>query len=297
MKLAKKLTAKALRIAVKRHATTSVLMEEYGFSSEEELFEAIRKIFTQKSESNRVISDLKKNGKKSITPSYEEHPAEITLVCEPEKMDTTIQLETIELPEQTHNSDFLASLVAEEQELSAKLIGLETNHKRLVASHLTSKENLLRMQRILEEINRLMDEHRKNLSNELDKIQATSNEMATVSQEMKTVSLRLREIRAKIEECKKVSIFVYSTGLLEIENGEIPASVSSEDALNSKFMELIQWPRVKELSVTLKELTTVAKLLLWTEYLASSGLAFEISFDSEEVQRFYEAVSTPTAPA
>ena len=116
-----------------------------------------------------------------------------------------------------------------------------------------------------------------------------------MSREMKTISSRLNVVRAKLEELRKISIFVYASGNLEIENGEVPASVLSDDAINSKFMALIQYPRAKDFSVTLKDITTVAKLLLWAEYLASSGLAFEISFDSEEVQRFYEAVTAPTA--
>jgi len=158
-----------------------------------------------------------------------------------------------------------------------------------------SKKTLERMQRILQEIQRLMSKHQANLSQELDKICATSNQMALVSQKMKDARKHLGDVRAKLEELKKVSIFVYANGTFEAENADVPNT--EEDVLNAKFMELIQWPRAKEFSVTLMELNTIAKLLLMTEHLASSGLAFEISFDSEEVQRFYEAVTATTAPA
>lgn len=285
------LSAKALRIEEKRHTTISELLKKYRFSSEEELFQAIRKIYSYGEEARRLCSAFQKNSKKATQTSPEQTQSPLEHTAE----EPTNSVEDTEVCTSEQSADVeplsrKAQLEAEERDLSSELIGLETQHKGLVAQHLSSKKELLRMQKILDEMQRLILEHRNNLSRELDRIQATSAEMATVSQEMKTVSVRLKEVRAELDEIKKVSIFVYTTGL-ELENGEIPANVCSEETLQNKFMELIQYPRASEFSVTLKEINTVAKLLLWTEYLASSGLAFEISFDSEEVQRFYEAVT------
>lgn len=301
----KPLTSKDIRLAVKHGNTISELMEEYGFSHEEELFSTIGKIFTKGTDAAKIISAIKKNSKKN-KPSRESKqsiPTFATSTSEDPTESVNSQGTVEVLPVETHlaedptSSESISSLEAEEQELSQQLMVLETTHKGLVSCHLASKKELLRMQRILAEMQRLIAEHQKNLTCELQKIQKTSDEMAKVSQEAKSISSRLKVVRAKLEELKKISIFVYANGNLELENGEIPHSVCSEEALNSKFTELVLWPRAKEFSVTLKDLTTVAKLLLWTEYLASSGLAFEISFDSEEVQRFYEAVTAPTAPA
>lgn len=285
------LSAKALRIEEKRHATVSELLKKYNLPSEDELFRSIRRIFSREAEARRFFLAFQKNEKKNKAPSPEqtqsplEHTAE-----EPTNSAEDTDVCTSEPSADIEPLSRKAQLEAEEQALSSKLMGLETQHTGLVAQHLSSKKELLRMQRILDEMQRLMSEHRSNLSRELDRIQATSAEMATVSQEMKTVSVRLKGVRAELDELKKISIFVYSTAL-ELENGEIPANVFAEETLQKKFMELVQYPRASEFSVTLKEINTVAKLLLWTEYLASSGLAFEISFDSEEVQRFYEAVT------
>ncbi len=293
----KKLTSKALRILVKRHATLSDLLNEYHFSSEEELFQAIRKIYSHGDEAQRIFSAFQKNSKKANTPSPEQtqSPCEQTIEEHANPVEATkVELDISEQQANTEPLSRQAQLEAEEQSLSSNLIGLENQHKELVSQHLSSKKVLLRMQSILEEMQRLMSAHCTNLERELERIQATSAAIAEVSQKKRTVAAHLKEVRAELEELKKVSIFVYASGLLELENGEIPATVSSEETLQNKFMELIQYPRASEFSVTLKEINTVAKLLLWTEYLASSGLAFEISFDSEEVQRFYEAVTAFT---
>lgn len=300
----KAMTSKDIRLAIKHGKTIPELMEEYGFSSEEELFSAISRIFSKGTEANRVISNLKKNRKKAkpctrqiqedVTATNSTTFDELTAKNSVPEDIEVVSVETQNSHEQEQTESILET---EEFELSQKLMTLESTHKELVASHLDSKKVLLRMQKILAEMQRLMAEHQKTLRYELEKIQKTSDEMSKVSQEAKAISSRLKVVRAKLEELKKISIFVYSNGNLEFENGEIPLSVCSEESLNSKFTEMILWPRAKEFSVTLKDLTTVAKLLLWTEYLASSGLAFEISFDSEEVQRFYEAVTASTAPA
>ena len=299
----KALTSKDIRLAVKHGKTISELMEEYGFSHEEELFSTIGKLFTKSAEASKIISELKRNSKKKKLPREKKQcvPTSTASTSEASTEDMAAQetidvlsVETHQVEEQTP-AEIIRSLESEELELSQNLMALEGTHKDLVSCHLASQKELLRMQRILAEMQRLMEEHQKNLGCELEKIQKTSDEMAKVSQEAKIISSRLKVVRAKLEELKKISIFVYASGNLEIENGEIPSSVLSDDAINPKFTELILWPRAKEFSVTLKDLTTVAKLLLCTEYLASSGLAFEISFDSEEVQRFYETVTAPTA--
>ena len=291
----KTLTAKDIRIAVKHGKTVPLLIDEYGFSSEEEFFSAICRIFSKSTEANRVISDLKKNGKKSHSREKKENsPASSTQVS---AEILSFQEETIASAEEDEpdHTETISSLEAEELELSHILMELEITHKDLVSSHLNSKKVFLRMQKIIAELQRLVEENQKNLRCELAKIQKTSEEMAQVSKEAKTISSRLKLVRAKLEALKKGSIFVYENGNIEIENGEVPSTVCSKESLDSKFTRLVLWPRAKDYSVTLKDLTTVAKLLLWTEYLASSGLAFEISFDSEEVQRFYEAVTTPEA--
>lgn len=280
----KKITAKDIRIAVKRHRTISELTEEYQFETEADFISAIHRIFTQKSAALGIISSLKKNEKKKSSATHEV------------SMSATSSGPVLDPPSTSESVSATVSLsekLVEEETLSSQLVDLENTHKQLVSSHLNSKKELERMQRILLELQRLMNAHQSNLSQELQKIQATSHQMASITQQINSTRAHLTKVRAEIKNLQQVSIFVYANGSMDAENGELPAI--SDESINSKFMELIQLPRAKEFAITLKDVTTIAKLLLVTENLASSKLAFEISFDSDEVEKFYEAVTAPTA--
>lgn len=94
----KALTSKDIRLALKHGTTISELMEEYGFSLEEELFSTISKLFTKGSDASKVISELKKNSKKkkSSREKKASEPTAIQTIAEAPSENVSTQ-ETIDV--------------------------------------------------------------------------------------------------------------------------------------------------------------------------------------------------------
>lgn len=279
----KTLTSKAIRVLDKRHASIPEITKQYGIS-EEELFQIIQKFFPQHEEARRIWSNLKKNTKRekagvnqansnseqSINPSEQEQVASIL------SFEETAQGQ-------------LSQLKEEEAKLSLALMNLEAQHKALVTANVSFRGALLALKKRLNALDQAVGECRKEFSKTLEEIQFTSERMAEVNEMRKETSFELSKLRAKIFELQKVTIFFYEDGTLEAENTKISA-VSSE-ALSKLFGELVLYPQASEFSVTLKEVKSIAQLLLWTEELKSKGISFEIVFDRESVESFYRLVS------
>ena len=278
--LVKTLTSKAIRLFVKRHVSISEITEQYGIS-QEDLLQVIKKFFPQHEEARRIWNSLEKNSKHEKTDASQQSDLDQEQFSSVLSSEETVQ-------EQFAQSE-LSQLKKTEGELSLTLIGIESQHKKLVAHHRSSQKTLLSLKKELDALNQTVERYRKKLSETLEEVQTTSEEMAKVNKMRKETSAELCKLRAKILELQKVTIFFYENGTFEVENGEIPAA--SSDALNKLFGELVLMPQASEFSVTLKEVKSIAQLLLWTKELKSQNIPFEVVFDRKSVEDFYRLVS------
>lgn len=92
----------------------------------------------------------------------------------------------------------------------------------------------------------------------------------------------LADTRAQLEEAKKLKISVFSDGTIECENGEL--QYPSEAEVSQVFSTIILLAAAEELTV--KQIKTVAKLVLTVKKIDKK---YELEFDSDSVQKFYEA--------
>ena len=91
----------------------------------------------------------------------------------------------------------------------------------------------------------------------------------------------------KIAELKKVTVFVYKSGSIEVENADIPNI--SEETMSLELTKLITLPDAEEF--TIKELKIIAKVKLMVQSITEKiNDTVELVFDSTEVQKFYETV-------
>lgn len=290
----KQLTAKAIRLFVKRHTTISEITSKYGIS-EEELFHAIQKFFSQHAEANRIWNQLQKNSTKKAVPKEpssdiatehnEQEHTTLNLSSEDEPSDSA----SLQLEEDAKSSvSILPQLEDEATRMSHELMQLESKHKACTQKLLNSKKELLQLNEALEQMKQIVQEHKEALDEMLKGVQLTCSERAEINALQREMSANLSLLRAKIFDLKKVTIFVYEDGTIDVENGEVPA-VNSE-ALNQKFGELVLQPQALEFSVTLKEINSIAALLLWTEHFESSSIPYEVVFDRDPVRDFYNMV-------
>lgn len=290
----KQLNAKAIRLFVKRHTTISEITSKYDIS-EEELFQAIQKFFSQHAEANRIWNQLQKNStKKAVskepssniaTEHNEQEHTTLNLSSEDEPSDSA----SLQLKEDAKSSvSILPQLEDEATRMSHELMQLESKHKACTQKLLNSKKELLQLNEALEQMKQVVQEHKEALAEMFKGVQLTCSERAEINAMQREMSANLSLLRAKIFDLKKVTIFVYEDGTIDVENGEVPA-VNSE-TLNQKFGELVLQPQALEFSVTLKEINSIATLLLWTEHFESSSIPYEVVFDRDPVRDFYNMV-------
>lgn len=293
----KQLTPKAIRLLVKQHATISEITSRYGIS-EEELFQMIQKFFSlhsQHTEANRIWSKLQKNSNKKAVPKEpssdiatehnEQEHTTLNLSSEAEPSDST----SLQLEEDAKSSvSILSQLEDKAAGMSYELMQLELNHKECTQKLLESRKRLSQLNEALEQMKMVVKEYEETISGILEEVQLTCSERAEINAMRREMSANLSLLRAKIFDLKKVTIFVYEDGTIDVENGEVPA-VNSE-TLNQKFGELVLQPQALEFSVTLKEINSIATLLLWTEHFESSSIPYEVVFDRDPVRDFYNMV-------
>lgn len=284
------MTSKDLHIAIKNGHGVQYMMERYQFEKEENLYEAIRTITP--SGAPGFINDLKKNQKKldkkakrntqakAKLQASEQHEAETTSTDEPIVITKSSEEKEI----QQHKT--LEELQKEEQELSATLCKLEDAHKQMVAQRRDCISRFKRAKKALTELQRILLAQQDNVSAIYEEYEALDCMMQKNNKECSVNRQLLQGVRSQIEDLRKVIIFVYKNGIIEVENANIPSI--SEESINIGVTELISFPNAEEF--TIKELKTIAKVRLMVEAIKQNDCGFELVFDSLEVQKFYETV-------
>ena len=270
--------SKDIYIALKRDECINYLMEQFGFSQKEELFEAIRKVTP--SEAEDLIRKLEKKQKRSgrrdkTNASTELTDGEVILTEE----------EPVQNLEDVVNMD-LEQLKTQEQELSAEVCRLEGKHKELVSKRRDLVGALERAQRALKELRRILHEQESNVTNLYDQYNECADEMDAINQERRACKELLVDTRRQIVDLQKITILVYQNGHIEVENAEIP-TISDEEII-SELGKLICMPEAGE--ITINEIKTIAKLQKMVKLYEDNGNAFELVFDSSKVQSFWETM-------
>ena len=303
---------KNIRVALKYGNDIETMMEKYNFPSEEAFFSAIRRITP--SEAEKIIKEFQRNQKSSekkkakvltSTSEIKTKPRELEVEAEyseqntaesehetvaeakAEKAEEESKAETAEEKFKSGTATELAKLQEEEREISEYLCELEGEHKRVIASRKDVMEKLSLSKNALEELKRLLQAHSSRVTTLLTDYDLLANKMADISREIGSWQEILESVRGRIYALKKVAIFVYENGYLEIENGEIP-SIENE-AIVEIFNTLILHPEAEE--YTVKQLKNIARLYLITKKFAGANIKYELVFDSLQVQKFFEAVN------
>lgn len=265
----KVLTTKDLHIAIKKSNGIEYLMSRFNFEGEEALFDAIRRITDNYS---FFVKALKKKKKDLVEEKLKD------VDVEPELELKNLKGEA--LPPEESSTMRLEKLQKKEAELSTSLCELESKHKELVASRReivsifeSEKDKLVKLnQQIAVHKSRILELH--------EKYSQCAGEMEKLSEEIRVYAEQLVQIRGKVAELSRVSVFVYSSGELEIENAEMPEIPTEQ--LAQLFSSLIALPEAE--AVTVGGVRSIAKL--WA--LRESFPDMEVVFELEAMRTLYE---------
>ena len=277
----------------------NLMLERYNFETEEALFDEIRRIVSNGA--SDFINGLKKNQKRqdrrckranesgTNESDFEEELTEQSsdeeeTILESEMGEEAVTEPEVEVEEEVPVQISFEQLLADEQELSTTALELERAHKEKVAQRAELRKKLINAQKAFAELHRILKIQKENVEQLYAEHEELYREMLNINRERSACAEMLELIRAQIAELKKITILVYRTGNIEVENAN-PPSIFIE-SFNAKFTELISYPDAEE--YTIKELKIIAKVCLMVEQFEKDNEKFEVEFEKTELQSFYE---------
>lgn len=292
------MTAKDIHIAIKTGKGTQYMMERYGFSDEDALYRGIRSLTSSGAKS--IINSLEKNKKKIDKKKHsctvvENQDIQVYSVCTNNEQSVDegdseeslrVQLSDEDEEKSAGTEVTLEQLEEDERELSYTLCKLEGEHKQIVAQRRECLQRLEKSKKALLELQRLLSEQEKNVTQTFEEYSRLATEMNVINEECNSYCELLDDVRQQIAELKKISILFYANGDIEVVNAEIPSI--SEVAIVQEFRKLISLPEAEEF--TIKVLKAIAKLKVMVKAYEEDNCAFELIFDSLEVQNFFKIV-------
>lgn len=310
----KNMTAKDLHIAVKNQATEEDLMIRYGINSSEELYDLMSKVspgnlehFKREIKKNQKSRSRKESRKEAaVLEQQKEDTEQIRVATQEGFMNQTESTNSENLPGQNSADEnvkigktivegvtveepindepklSLEELLEEEKFLSDNCVALEKEHKELISARREDVKMLANIKKTLEELKRLLQANQNRLTTVLEDYNSKAEQMIRVNSEISACKEMLADTRAQLEEAKKLKISVFSDGTIECENGEL--QYPSEAEVSQVFSTIILLAAAEELTV--KQIKTVAKLVLTVKKIDKK---YELEFDSDSVQKFYEA--------
>ena len=176
----------------------------------------------------------------------------------------------------------LDDFLAEEKELSEALIVLEGIRKELIAKRREIVSAFTVEKRQLEELQAEVERHRKKVLELHAQYEECAEQIKELSGDIRANSELLEEVRNNIAELRRVTVFVYSSGNIELEHAQMPQI--SDGKVTAEFERLISLTEAEELTV--KGVRGIAKLRVMMRELPSDA---ELVFDSPELQTLYSA--------
>lgn len=276
------MTNKDIHIALKRNDGVQYLMKHFGFTAEEELFKAIRRISPLGAEEFiRKLKNKQKGAAKRKMKSQEKNLAE----------KATEVAETAETSETTENNSnatlaIINELEKQEAKLSLAVCDLEVLHGAQVATRRQLLEKLVGAKKELKKLQEVLASQQQNVTRIYEEYNRCAEEMADINTKRKALQEQLESVRTQITELKKVTLFIYQNGDIEVEEG-MPVQILEED-ITLEFNRLIRHSEAGNL--TINEVKTVAKLHEMVRVYQAEDISVELFFDSSAVQNFWEAI-------
>lgn len=287
------INAKFLEESLKRGKRMHDFTSEFD-TSEAEIIEYINKTFHERAAKN-YIKRLK--SKKPKTSDKKKKSTKKTKAIEPEV--TVVETTVIQEAEPEHvlvsevvpasQSTALDLLLQKEAQLSAVLCQLEISHESKVSQRGVLKNKLRDQYAQINELETTLNELLESFNSNVDKFNSLGDEMKELTVSITEKRNELEAHRKEIAKAKKVSMFIFANGEMEIESQcDLDFSVDTDKA-HAVFNVLIQVEASENL--TIKCLRTLATVSLIVEKLKFENIQYEINFDNETMQEVLNIVS------
>ena len=279
--------AKFLEERLKRGQRMNDLTDELN-TTEGEMINHIKKTFHSRTAKN-YIKRLK--SKKPSSSSPKKKKARNDKEVKPEVMEsiTEVEINSTQEKESESKKTELELLLEKEDQMSNELCEDEIHHASLISQRAGLKSKLRDQYAQIKELE-------QKISQILSDFNANAAELNSLGDEMKELTVSITEKRNELEahrkeiaKAKKVSMFIFANGEMEIESQcDLDFSVDTDKA-HAVFNVLIQVEASENL--TIKCLRTLATVSLIVEKLKFENIQYEINFDNETMQEVLNIVS------
>lgn len=283
----KTLTAKEVREHIKRHWTSDMFCEFYGFDSVDRLIEHLNQFFPNRS--GEVIRQLKQNDKAFSRKSRKAEAAKTSSIIATPKV-VVVTTADVECQENNSPNDFSdieelrQKVKAFEDSISLESSTLEAMRKEegLLLTNLRSNyEGFL-------EIKMLLEESQKKYEEELAKYENVEKSIRASKQNIEALKTQLTSSREELRLLENVVIYVFSDGSIATDNfsGELPKATNLTDLLFEKLSESDFFQ-----DLTVKELKQLGSLKALVDLLKQMSRTFTISFENPNMKEAWESLN------
>lgn len=293
----KQLTGKIMEEKLKMGWTTTSFAQ-YFDTTEDGFLELLNKVFSEKA-SAELLKRLKKNDRYHRRAcramlkhkKLESENGVSSQLHNPQNPQIDVESSDFlsgEEVEQPENSSYLKNLENTERELSDELISLESKHKTLYQRRKCLAENLLQEKQVLIGFLKELSKHKETIFKIIADCQDLTRQMHEMMLNISTKRQELENIRSEIGELKKIQIFFYENGEIELLNGEsIEMPVLDSDVL---FTQLVSSPLLE--NTTVKIIKQLSCLISLTRYLSQQQIEFNITFGDPEIEIIFENITS-----
>ncbi len=275
----KNMTQKSVNFDINHGYTVMDFCEKYGYSSKDELVEALRKVFPIERASDRVLRKIQANDK---LPRRDESGRDES----GDAPKAQQKKEPAPKKEAETSSPTLDELKNSETQMSAEVIELEKRCVDLNEERLSSRK---RFAEIIEDIKHLKEtcEAKVREAEEIvAKDQKVSKKLTELGRALQTRREELEDTRRRIECLSKIEICVYSDR--RIAPFDEASKIDLDDSGHEeRYERLSKCPEAEDYRP--RDLRVVARILSIVDNL---GRPVELIFEDEEVKQAYGVFQT-----
>lgn len=264
-----RLNPKGVMVGIKKGMTVEDFCEKYQCSVLE-FTDYIESMYSRdKRQQRKILEEIKANEKKPRP-----------------KKESVVKIEKILLPPDTIDKphSVLEELKGLEKEQSQKLMELETQRKELIRKHTDNLNTLRTVDESIKVMRKQLDfcySKYKSFYTDCVEVQHKINDVWKQCQE---AAKSLGETRLKIKDLETVTLFVYSSGEISVENKADFELVDT--GAEELYGELIYKDECQELRA--KDIRTLSKVMKITN---NAGKKIDIVWEDPEVEKAYKALA------
>lgn len=255
------LNQRDVRFGIRNGLSVEDFCAKYNCNTEEFL-KRIHTIYRH--DTQKMIDAIENNGKRQARQKNSKKSSNPSEITQDATANTNPSIPFSPSPEPT--SDSLTLLKKQEQDLSAKVIALESQHKSISKQH---REHLRELRTLDEELRALRQTFEEKVTN-YESIASHCNELVTlmnqISQERSQEVQTLAKLRQEIKSLSEVAICIYDNGKIELMesnfDGEIILDETGSEQLfiNLRDREDLEELRIKDVKILSRILSIISNL-------------------------------------